>query len=317
MQIAATGAGRAHLGMTLWALIVGGSFPAVGLLTEGLPPLVLTALRFALAAVAVFPLVRHAGSRARLPTLLLYLALGLCLAAFFGSMFWAAHRVPALHMAALYVAVPLLAYLAGLVLGVEQPSRALPAILAIGAAGALALALAGNGGRLAGFAFGIGELVYFTGCAAIALYPVLSRWGLERGWLSPDPAARSFWSLAAGAAMMAAAAVATEPVGRLALLSWRDLLVLAYLALLSSAATFWLLQHATAALGPATVTAYSYVVALVSAALLLAADPAALGWHWLPGTVLSLLAIALLLRRDLRGRAPAPAVRPDARPQRA
>ncbi len=29
---------RAHLGMLLWALFVGLSFPAVGLLGEGLPP---------------------------------------------------------------------------------------------------------------------------------------------------------------------------------------------------------------------------------------------------------------------------------------
>ncbi len=315
MRMAAGGAARAHFGMILWALIVGGSFPVLGLLGEGLPPLGLTALRFAIAALAVLPLVRGGAGRPSMPTVLLYLALGLCLAVFFGTMFWAAHRVPALHLAALYVAVPLLAYGLGRALGVERPSRGLVAILALGAAGALALAVAGNGGRLAGFAFGIGEAAYFAGCVAIALYPVLSRWGLDRGWLSPDPAARSFWSLATGAALMAAAALATEPVQALARLAWTDLLVLAYLALLSSAATFWLLQYATGSLGPAAVTAYSYLVAPVSAALLLAGRPQDLGWHWLPGTALSLLAIALLLgrdlllERDLRAR-PAPAPLP-------
>ncbi|MCT7376859.1 hypothetical protein [Chelativorans salis] len=39
--------------MLLWALIVGLSFPAVALMSEGLPPLFLTALRFAIAALAL------------------------------------------------------------------------------------------------------------------------------------------------------------------------------------------------------------------------------------------------------------------------
>ena len=47
---------NSHLGMLLWALIVGSSFPAVGMMSEGLPPLLLTAIRFAVAALAILPL---------------------------------------------------------------------------------------------------------------------------------------------------------------------------------------------------------------------------------------------------------------------
>jgi hypothetical protein len=36
---------RAHYGMLLWVLIVGMSFPAVGMMSEGLPSLLLTAIR--------------------------------------------------------------------------------------------------------------------------------------------------------------------------------------------------------------------------------------------------------------------------------
>ena len=96
---------RAHQGMLLWALIVGLSFPAVGLMSEGLPPLLLTAIRFVVAALAIWPLVwrtpRHWPS---LPGLMLYTIMGLSLAGFFGTMFWAAHRTSALSMATLYVA---------------------------------------------------------------------------------------------------------------------------------------------------------------------------------------------------------------------
>ncbi|WP_444679016.1 hypothetical protein [Halomonas sp. E19] len=50
---------RAHLGMLLWALLVGLSFPAVGLMSE-LPPLSLTALRFAIACAGLWWLARRA-----------------------------------------------------------------------------------------------------------------------------------------------------------------------------------------------------------------------------------------------------------------
>lgn len=105
---------RAHLGMLLWAAFVGLSFPAVGLLSEGLPPLLLTAMRFTVAAVALMPLAwRQSDAWPAAGTLALYGAMGLCLAGFFGTMFWAAHRVSALSMATLFVSVPLLAYCLG------------------------------------------------------------------------------------------------------------------------------------------------------------------------------------------------------------
>lgn len=47
-----SGVMRAHQGMLIWALIVGMSFPAVGMMSEGLPPLSLTAIRFVIAALA-------------------------------------------------------------------------------------------------------------------------------------------------------------------------------------------------------------------------------------------------------------------------
>ncbi len=91
---------NSHLGMLLWALIVGSSFPAVGMMSEGLPPLLLTAIRFVVAALAILPLVWGKSDRwPSLPGLTLYAFMGLSLAGFFGTMFWAAHRTSALSMA--------------------------------------------------------------------------------------------------------------------------------------------------------------------------------------------------------------------------
>jgi drug/metabolite transporter (DMT)-like permease len=289
---------RAHLGMLLWVLIVGLSFPAVGLMSEGLPPLLLTALRFAIAALAIWPLVwRAPDRRTSLPGLALYAVMGLCLAAFFGSMFWAAHRTTALSMAVLYVSVPLMAYCLGRGFGVERPAGRLVAILALGAAGALGLAWA-ESGDLEGVRFGAAEAVYFTGCLASAFYPVLSKWGLQKEWLSDRAALRTFWRLAVGAVLIGLLGLAWESPLALAAMTVPDLLLVAYLGIFSSGVTFWLMQRAAAALTPGAATAYTYLTPFVSMLLLLAADPQRISWQWLPGSMLVVLAIALLLRRD-------------------
>lgn len=296
------GVGRmttAHLGMLLWAMFVGLSFPAVGLLSEGLPPLLLTAMRFVIAALVLAPLAwRQSDGRPGIRTWLLYALMGLCLAGFFGTMFWVAHRVTALSMATLFVSVPLLAYGLGRGLGVERPAGRLLAVLALGATGALGLAWAENGGNFAGLQLGLGELAFFLGCIASALYPVLSKWGLARGVLPTQAGLRTFWSLLAGAVLIALMGLIWEQPAALLHMNPLDVLLVVYLGVFSSAMTFFLQQRATSVLTPGAVTAYSYLVPFVSMLLLFYDQPARIGWHWLPGSLLVVLAIALLLRRE-------------------
>lgn len=298
----AGGVGRvttAHLGMLLWALFVGLSFPAVRLLSEGLPPLLLTAMRFVIAALVLAPLAwRQSDGWPGIRTWLLYALMGLCLAGFFGTMFWVAHRVTALSMATLFVSVPLLAYGLGRGLGVERPAGRLLAILALGATGALGLAWAENGGDFAGLQLGLGELAFFLGCIASALYPVLSKWGLARGVLPTQAGLRTFWSLLAGAVLIALMGLIWEQPAALLRMNPLDVLLVIYLGVFSSAMTFFLQQRATSVLTPGAVTAYSYLVPFVSMLLLFYDQPARIGWHWLPGSLLVVLAIALLLRRE-------------------
>lgn len=293
------GVARAHGGMLLWALFVGLSFPAVGLMSEGLPPLLLTAIRFAVAALALVPLMWRAADRwPSLPGLALYAFMGLCLAGFFGTMFWAAHRTTALSMATLYVSVPLLAYCLGRGFRVERRAGRLLAILALGAVGALGLAWAESGGHWEQLQFGIGEAAFFVGCLASALYPVLSKWGLGHGWLSPRAGLRTFWSLLTGGVLIGLLGLTWEAPLALARMTLADGLLLVYLGLFSSGMTFWLQQRATAVLTPGAVTAYSYLVPFVSMLLLFVQQPQQINWHWLPGSLMVLAAIALLLRRD-------------------
>jgi len=284
--------------MVLWALFVGLSFPAVGLMSEGLPPLLLTAIRFSIAALALLPLLWRQEERwPSVPGLLLYALMGLSLAGFFGTMFWAAHRVSALSMATLFVSVPLLAYCIGRGLGVEQAAGRLLAILALGAFGALGLAIAENNGDLSELKFGFGELAFFFGCIASALYPVLSKWGLHRGVLARQAGLRTFWSLFMGAILIGMLGLIWEQPAALTRMDLMDTALVIYLGVFSSGMTFFLQQRATAVLTPGAVTAYSYLVPFVSMVLLFVTQPQRIGWHWLPGSLMVVLAIALLLRR--------------------
>ncbi|GAB2789864.1 hypothetical protein GCM10027040_15180 [Halomonas shantousis] len=289
--------------MLIWTLLVGFSFPAVGMLSEGLPPMLLTALRFAIAALALSPLALREGDRWPAGReLALYAAMGLCLAGFFGAMFWAAHRASALSMATLFVSVPLMAYCLGLALRVEQRAWGLPAILALGALGALGLAWAEAGGRLDALHFGVGEGVFFAGCVSSALYPALTKWGLARRRLSESAAKRTFWSLLLGGALIGMLGLGVEAPSALRHMTLADGLLLVYLGVFSSALTFWLQQRATAALTPAAVTAYGYLVPFVSMLLLFVQQPQRVGWQWLPGSLLVVSAIVLLVRRDVLSR---------------
>lgn len=288
----------AHLGMLLWAALVGLSFPAVGLMGE-LPPMLLTALRFAIACLGLWPLAHRAEgfalARRAAPV---YVLMGLCLAGFFGAMFWAAHHATALSMATLYVTVPLLAYGLGLGLRVERLAWRLPAILALGAAGALALAYAEALVRGGQMRFGVGEAMFFVGCVCSALYPVLSKWGLNVGRLPASAAVRTFWSLGLGGVLIGVLGVLVEPVSQFAAMTWSDALLLVYLGLFSSALTFWLMQRATLVLTPGAITAYGYLVPFVSMLVLFLRAPQSLDWVWLPGSLMVLAAISLLLRHD-------------------
>ncbi|MEH6592276.1 MAG: DMT family transporter [Halioglobus sp.] len=307
----------AHHGMLVWALIVGLSFPAVGLMSEGLPPLLLTAMRFVIAALAIWPLVRRTQSHwPSLPGLALYTIMGLSLAGFFGTMFWAAHRTSALSMATLYVSVPMLAYYLGRLFGVEQRAGQLLGILVLGAIGALGLAWAESGGQFSELQFGIAEAAFFVGCLGTALYPVLSKFGLNKGWLSQRAEVRTFWSLLTGSVLVGLLGLITEIPQQLITMTLVDGLVLTYLGVLSSGVTFWLTQRATAILTPGAVTAYSYLLPFVSMLLLFIDQPQRIGWHWLPGSLLVVLAIALLLNRDDTNRRPDQQFQPQVRKQK-
>src|SRR5699024_10002943 len=101
-----------------------------------------------------------------------------------------------------------------------------------------------------------------------------------------------------GGVLIGLLGLVSESPRALTAMTLTDALVVIYLGLFSSGLTFWLLQRATAVMTPGAVTAYTYVVPFVSMVLLFITQPRVIGWQWLPGSLLVVLAITLLLRHD-------------------
>lgn len=288
----------AHAGLLLRSLIVGLSFPAVALFSAGLPLNLVTSLRLLVALLILLPfLPREARAlKPSLPGFGMYCLMGLCQAGFFGTLFWVAQRISPVSMSSLFICIPLFTFLLSVLLRVERLNFRLLGLLLLGGLGALILAqVSASGGE---FRIGFEELAYLLSCGGLALYPVLSKLGLQRGWLVEDATVRSAWGLLTGGLLTACLGLTIESPGDLQLLTGRDLLLILYLGVFSSSLTFWLSQRAILVLAPSEVVAYTYLIPLVSMVLLFVDDPARLGIDWLPGVALVLFSTAFLLAQS-------------------
>ncbi len=291
-----TPAARGHLAMLAFSALVAGSFSLGAMAAPLVSPAALTVARFALAgalvgaaALATTGLPRSA---ARAPWR--YLVLGALLAAYFVLMFEGLRTAAAVPTAAVFTLTPILAAGFGwLVLG-QITTRRMALALALGALGALWVIFRGDWRTAIGLQVDHGEVIYFWGCVAHALYaPMVRR--LNRG----EPAVVfTFGMMLAGFAL-------------LCLWGWREVvetdwaalppivwICLVYVAVAASAMTFVLLQYAALRLPAAKVMAYTYLVPswviLWEIALNHGAPPPVV----LIGVVLTVIALALLLKSE-------------------
>lgn len=250
---------QGHAAMAAFAALIAGSFSLGAQAAPHIDPAALNAARFA-AAAGIIGAAAALGARGlrredfRAPWR--YLALGGLLAVYFVLMFVALQSAPAVAVAAVFTLIPALAALFGfLVLG-QRTRPAAGAALALGAAGALWVIFRGDLGRLMALEIGRGEALFVVGVAAYALYAPLVR-RLNRG----EPALPfTFGTLLAGAlalSVWAAPALAATDWGGLPAVVW---VCLAYLAVATTAVTFFLLQLAAMRLPAGKVMAYGYLV---------------------------------------------------------
>ena len=250
---------QGHAAMLGFAALIAGSFSLGAQAAPHIDPAALNAARFALAAGlmgAIAALGARGLRRADFRAPWRFAAMGGLLAVYFVLMFAALQTAPAVSVAAVFTLMPALSALFGWRLLGQRTRAPAAAALAMGAAGALWVIFRGDPARLLALEIGRGEALFVLGVAAHALYTPLVR-RLNRG----EPVLPfTFGVLAAGAAglcLWAAPAMAATDWGALPAVVW---LCLAYLAVATTAVTFYLLQFAAMRLPAGKVMAYGYLV---------------------------------------------------------
>jgi drug/metabolite transporter (DMT)-like permease len=249
--------GRGHLAMLAFSALIAGSFSLGGQVANEIDPAALNAVRFVIAAVAVYAVLKARGglTAAAFTAPWRYLLLGGLFAVYFVTMFEGLKTAPPVSAAAVFTLTPIMSAAFGWFLLRQGMTPRIAFALAIGAMGAIWVIFRADLAAIRAFQIGPGEAVFFWGCVAHALYTPLVR-VLNRG----EPIlAFTFLTLSACAGILlvwgAGGILATDWTA-LRPLVWVTLI---YIALIASSTTVFLVQYAAMRLPSSKVMAYTYL----------------------------------------------------------
>lgn len=274
----------AHLGMLLFAALIAGSFTLGALVVSHIAPVPLNAARFVLAATLMccfaYGIARQKFVVPQQPWR--FAITGFLTAIYFVSMFIALTMTLPVATSAVYTLVPLMTAVTAFFLIGQRSGPAVLLSLALAGIGAIWVIFRGDLDALLRFDIGQGELIYFIGCVAYAIYAPLLR-KFQRG---ESALILSFWTLVATAIW-----ISLYGIGDIVAVDWLALppvvwWVLLYLAVGPTAICFFLIQFASKHLPSAKVIAYGY---LTPAFVIVFEGVAGHGW-----TTLSVLVGALV-----------------------
>jgi len=286
-----SGVSRGHLAMLVFSALVAGSFSLGSLAANHIAPVALNAVRFVLAAAVIGGVALAWGGvpRAAFRAPWRYLVLGGLFGFYFVMMFEGLKTAPPVSASAVFTLTPLMAAGFGYLLLRQHMTGRMALAMFCGAVGALWVIFRADLGALMAFEVGRGEVIYFIGCAAHALYAPMVRM-LNRG---ENAVVFAFGTMLGGAVTLMGwgwqEVVATDWPGLPAIV-W---ITLVYTAVFASAATTVLLQFAALHLPSSKVMAYTYLT-----------PTWVIGWEFflgngLPGPLIvigvALTAVALLL----------------------
>ncbi|WP_299138511.1 DMT family transporter [uncultured Tateyamaria sp.] len=291
---------QGHLAMLCFSALVAGSFSLGSLAANEIEPAALNAARFAIAACVIGAVVFATGGvpRSALAAPWRYLLLGGFFATYFVLMFEGLKTAPPVSAAAVFTLTPVLAGGFGWLLLRQVTTPRMALALAIGATGALWVIFRADIAALMAFAVGRGEVIYFFGCIAHAVYTPLVR-RLNRG---ESAVVFTLGTLLAGALILT-----VYGWGDLRATQWAALpgivwITLIYIAVCASAATFVLLQFASLRLPAAKVMAYTYLTPTWVIGWEMALGNGVPGALVLAGVALTIVALLMLLRDEDRAR---------------
>lgn len=287
---------KGHLAMLAFSALIGGSFSFGGLIANDIAPVVSQAFRFAMAAVVLGVAALATGQlrRADLAAPWRYLMLGALMAIYFVMMFEALKTATPVSTSAVMTLMPIMTAVFSFLILRQTTTRRMVAALAVGAAGALWVIFRGDPAALMTFDVGRGEMIFFVGCIAHALYVPLTRWS-NRGEAAVTT---SFLVLLATTMLLFAygwAEILATDYGALRPMVW---IALGYLVLGTTAVTFVLVAYASMRLDGAKVLAYTYLTPGWVILWELAFGNGLPGAMVLPGVGLTMLALAMLLKHE-------------------
>ncbi len=283
---------KGHLAMLLFAALIAGSFSFGGLAARYMEAEPLTLWRYIMTIVVMAAL---AFGAFRVPAvwpkeIWRFLLLGGLIAIYMLTMFTALEYTSPVATGAVFTLMPLLS--AGFALPVlGQKTR--PGVLAglvIAAAGAVWVIFRGSIADILAFDIGTGEMIFFAGVVCHALYvPLIRRF--DRG----EPAvAFGFWVTAGATIWLIAPGIRSLVATDFSALPLTVYAAVTYLAVVTTAGTFLLLQYASMRLPASKVLGYGY---LTPSFIILLEGILGHGWASLPvlaGALVTACGLALM-----------------------
>ena len=254
---AMTKTAQGHLAMLLFSFLVAGSFALGGMIANLIDPVALTALRFLIASCLLSTLIALSGKfeRAHLKAPWRYVLLGASMALYFVMMFIGLKSASPVSTSAVFTLTPIMSALFGWILLRQVTTPWMALALSVGATGALWVIFKADLSAFLAFDIGRGEALFFIGCVGHAIYaPLVPK--LNRG----EP------TVVFTAGMLIAGTVILGIFGAPKILAtdWLNLpplvyLCVAYLSLVTTAFTFFLVQYSAMRLPASKVMAYTYL----------------------------------------------------------
>lgn len=251
---------KAHLQMLGFTALLGGSFIASATISNALPPMVITWLRYAIASLLFIVLLISQGllKRPNYRDLGRYTLISLPPLLYFACMIFSLQTTSALNSSALYTTVPLMSMIMSMVLLNARSTWSVLIALLMGIFGALLIIFKGDLSQLLQLSLIPSDYLFLFGCLGMALNPIVVK-KLHQG----EPAlVLTGWSLICATLLLTLIVAYQLPK-----IEWRDINIITwsgvfYLATFATALSFFLFQKACIVLSPAKVSGYVYLIPL-------------------------------------------------------
>ena len=281
-----------HALMFIAMVLVAGSFPLAGLITNALTPELMMFVRLLLAAILFAPFV-FIKNGLHIPTidrLLAYALISIPLVVFFWCMFESLRYTSVINTGALYTIVPAITAVFAYFINHDQVNSGRKTGLLIGTIGALWIVFRGDLQAFLNLELNYGDMIFLTGCLFMGIYNPL----IKRFYQGEPMEVMTFWVILLGALWLLILSF-----NQLDQIIWQNIDMkvyagLMYLSVFTTLGSFFVLQYSTVKLGATKIAAYGFLTPVFVIILSVAIGLEAFEWVTLPGIGLVLLSMFMI-----------------------